>query len=290
MKKEEYLNSINLNSGTDFPYLVLDVTNDISIPRNPGFQVMHWHEDLQLIYVLDGEIEVQTLDEKIALEKGNGIFINKNTVHHVKRKGLCHYKSFIFPDYFLKFYFNSPANDFVSRITENKKIGFLFFDKNIDWCKNILEKLEKLSSLEKDGNGFYIYQILVLLSRIWLHLIRNVQIPIENHKNVTSERMKKFLECIEKNYAENITLEQLAKCANVSKSECLRCFRKSLGCTPYNYLLEYRLSRAATLLKNTNDSIAEISSKVGFNQTSHFGKCFREKTGLSPLKFRKKQN
>lgn len=40
-EREKYINSINLNSQTDFPYLVLDVVNDRSYPRNPGFHVMH---------------------------------------------------------------------------------------------------------------------------------------------------------------------------------------------------------------------------------------------------------
>ena len=54
LEKENYINSVNLNIDTDFPYLVLDVEGDKACPRNPGFQVMHWHEDLQFIYVLDG--------------------------------------------------------------------------------------------------------------------------------------------------------------------------------------------------------------------------------------------
>lgn len=62
LDREQYINSVNLNIDTDFPYLVLDVINDDSFPRNPGFHVMHWHEDLQFILVLDGTIEVQTLD------------------------------------------------------------------------------------------------------------------------------------------------------------------------------------------------------------------------------------
>ena len=62
LDREQSINSVNLNIDTDFPYLVLDVIKDDSFPGNPGFHVMHWHEDLQFILVLDGTIEVQTLD------------------------------------------------------------------------------------------------------------------------------------------------------------------------------------------------------------------------------------
>ena len=68
-ERNNCINSVNLNADSDFPYLVLDVVGDQSYPRNPGFQVMHWHEDLQFIYVLDGEIEIKTLDTSVQVNK-----------------------------------------------------------------------------------------------------------------------------------------------------------------------------------------------------------------------------
>lgn len=91
MEQQNYINSVNLNQNTDFPYLVLNIVNDNSYPRNPGFQVMHWHEDLQFIYVLSGEIEVVTLETVVSLHPGEGVFINKNVVHLVRKKNFCHY-------------------------------------------------------------------------------------------------------------------------------------------------------------------------------------------------------
>ena len=69
-KKEDYINSVNLNLHTDFPYLVLNVENDQSFPRNPGFQVMHWHEDLQFIYVIRVTLCVKTLETEEILSAG----------------------------------------------------------------------------------------------------------------------------------------------------------------------------------------------------------------------------
>lgn len=89
MKQNAYINSVNLNQNTNFPYLVLNVCNGNSYPRNPGFRVMHWHEDIQFIYVLEGEIEVVTLGNRTALHKGEGFFINKNVVHLVSKVDAC---------------------------------------------------------------------------------------------------------------------------------------------------------------------------------------------------------
>lgn len=287
--RNDYINSVNLNAELNFPYLVLDVINDQSYPRNPGFQIMHWHEDLQFIYVLDGEIEIKTLDTSVRIDKGGGIFINKNVIHLVKKSFSCHYNSFIFPDYFLKFYFGSPGADFVERIVGKDELPICCFPKETEWCKSILSVLSHLADLEKRKTEFYAYEVLCLLSTLWLEVCRNIQVPTENTDTVMGVRMQKFLQYISEHYGEDVSLDNLAKSANVCKSECLRCFKTSMQTTPYKYLTEYRLSKAAELLKNSDEPIGNIADSVGFRQVSHFGKCFKEKTGLSPREYRMKK-
>ncbi len=287
--QNDYINSVNLNTDSNFPYLVLDVINNQSYPRNSGFQVMHWHEDLQFIYVLDGEIEIKTLDTSVQVNKGSGIFINKNVIHLVEKASPCHYNSFIFPDYFLKFYFSSPGAAFVECIVGKDELPICCFPKEMNWCKSILSALSRLADLEIRKTEFYAYEVLCLLSALWLEVCRNIQVPNGNTDTAIGTRMQKFLQYISEHYGEDISLDKLAGSANVSKSECLRCFRASMQTTPYKYLTEYRLSKAAELLKNSDEPIGNISDSVGFRQISHFGKCFKEKTGFSPRDYRKKK-
>lgn len=272
---------------TDFPYLVLDVVNQKSFPQNPGFQVMHWHEDFQFIYVIDGKIKFLTLNKRIEVSASQGIFINKNILHQVKEFTSCHYKSFVFPDYFLKFYFGSPAGVFVDSISENEDLEFYHFTGQNEWENTVLNLLQKLAEMEEKKTEFYPYEILLILSSLWLTFRKNILLPPQQQENIVSIRMQKFLNYIANHYAEDISLESLAKSGNVGKSECLRCFKASLQTTPYKYLMEYRLSKAADLLKTTDLPIGVISENVGFHQVSHFGKCFKEKTGYSPKDYRK---
>ena len=272
---------------TDFPYLVLDVVNQKSFPQNPGFQVMHWHEDFQFIYVIDGKIKFLTLNKRIEVSASQGIFINKNILHQVKEFTSCHYKSFVFPDYFLKFYFGSPAGVFVDSISENEDLEFYHFTGQNEWENTVLNLLQKLTEMEEKKTEFYPYEILLILSSLWLTFRKNILLPPQQQENIVSIRMQKFLNYIANHYAEDISLESLAKSGNVGKSECLRCFKASLQTTPYKYLMEYRLSKAADLLKTTDLPIGVISENVGFHQASHFGKCFKEKTGYSPKDYRK---
>lgn len=98
--------------------------------------------------------------------------------------------------------------------------------------------------------------------------------------------MSRILRCIEQHYGEDLTLSDLASAAGISKSEASRCFHKVLGQTPYRYLVEYRLSKAATLLSGTDIPVGEVAGRVGFNSMSHFGELFKKRNGSTPKEYR----
>ncbi len=289
MQLNDYIHSVNLNQQSDFPYLVLNVVNGSSYPQPSGFRVMHWHEDLQFIYVEAGELEITTLETRMLLRQNEGIFINKNVVHMVRQLGLSHHRSFVFPAYFLGFYFGSPAAALVAQIVGQEALPIIPI-VNRPENRAVLENLRRLSALEEHKTALYPYEVLTSLCTLWLSLCRTVTVPVQQPvASPLQVRMSAFLRYIEQHYSETISLDALAQSANVSKSECLRCFKASLQTTPYKYLIEYRLSRAAELLRTTNEPISSIASSVGFQQTSHFGRCFREKLGLSPRAYRRLQ-
>ena len=74
----------------------------------------------------------------------------------------------------------------------------------------------------------------------------------------------------------------------MSKSYFLRLFRRSMGTTPYNYLVNFRITQAKELLVLTDHSVSEIAQKVGFGDASNFSTRFAKATGQSPLQYRKR--
>jgi transcriptional regulator GlxA family with amidase domain len=82
-------------------------------------------------------------------------------------------------------------------------------------------------------------------------------------------------------------MEEISMSAGISKSEALRCFRQSMQTTPYRYLMDYRLSKAASLLSETEIQVSEVMIRCGFHQQSYFGKCFKERIGMSPKSYQK---
>ncbi len=286
-ERDTFLNSINLNADSDFPYLVLDFFNGRIEPRTPAFRVMHWHEDLQFLLVTRGTVNIRTLDKSIRLPEGSGAFINKNTAHQVLPDESAGYNCFIFPERFVGFYPGSPAMELNSHIIGNANLPILELFPDGDWRGRVLSIMRRLLSLERDKSAFYPYKVLCALSSAWSEILCNAA-PPEGPAGASEMRIRGFLRFIADHYGEDISLSDIAGSEHVSESECLRCFRGAMQTTPYRYLTEFRLSRAAELLRNTDDSINEIASAAGFRQPSHFGKCFREKTGLSPREYRLK--
>lgn len=152
----------------------------------------------------------------------------------------------------------------------------------------MLSLLFRLSSLEDQAKDeTYPYEVLSVLSELWLVLIRNLRLPAKEKVSASHRRMQKILQYIAVHFSEPITLEDLARSASISKSECGRVFRVSLQRTPYQYLMEYRMQRASELLAETDLPIGTIGETVGFSQVSHFGHCFRKRTGLTPSAYRR---
>lgn len=288
--EQTYLNSINLNANSNFPYLVLDVTKDDSVPRNPGYRVMHWHEDLQFILVPEGAIHVQTLRQTVSLRQGEGLFINRGVVHLVMPDGICHYNSFLFPDELLRFAPCAAAGCVVTAITQDADLELYHLKTSSDWEKEALRHLQTLAALQEKRDSWYEYTVLTELCALWLVLAKNLPHGSAKADTIMRERMRLFLDYTAAHLAEPLTIAGIAEAANVSVSECLRCFRQSLGTTPYRYLMDVRLAKAASLLTDTDMPVQQIAENVGFSTVSHFGKCFRERVGCSPRAYRLHKN
>ena len=92
---------------------------------------------------------------------------------------------------------------------------------------------------------------------------------------------------IEGNLSEHITLEDIARAGNMSKSHLNEWFRTVTGMTPYEYLLVSRVERAVELLRGTDMTVLSVSESCGFSNLANFNKAFKKRTGLTPQGYRK---
>lgn len=94
------------------------------------------------------------------------------------------------------------------------------------------------------------------------------------------------IEYIEKNYNNEISIDELCKELNINKCYFCSIFKKETGYTFINYLNSYKIKKSKELLKNPNLSLLDIALSVGFNNQSYYSTVFKKLTSQTPLEFR----
>ena len=115
----------------------------------------------------------------------------------------------------------------------------------------------------------------------------------ENAGRVITSRLREFyireaIAYIENNYQRDITVEEIAGALRLNRSYFGKIFRLSTGKTPQRFLMNYRMIKAAELLKLTKRPINEIGASVGYENQLHFSRAFKTIYGISPRDWRKK--
>ena len=99
-------------------------------------------------------------------------------------------------------------------------------------------------------------------------------------------RLNRVLEYIHANLDREMHLDELARVASLSPFHFSKLFKRSTGSSPHQYIMQRRLERAKTLLRQPGRSLSEISVEAGFADQSHFTNVFRRFVGVTPSKFR----
>ena len=98
--------------------------------------------------------------------------------------------------------------------------------------------------------------------------------------------LRRVREHIDGNIEKRISVEALARLANLSVCYFVRAFKQSVGLTPHDYLIRRRVERTKELLSDTEMPLSEIALAAGFADQSHCARRFRQHVGMSPRDYR----
>ena len=116
-------------------------------------------------------------------------------------------------------------------------------------------------------------------------LMQEMQATETHHSSASSQYVVKAIKFIQFNYSHDISIDDIAKAVGVSRSHLYRVFMNNAGCSPIDYLTDYRINEACYLLKNSKLSIAEVAASVGFFDQFYFSRVFKKAKGTPPSKF-----
>lgn len=139
--------------------------------------------------------------------------------------------------------------------------------------------------IEKNGYDFY-FKAYEKVKEIWGEQADKKKIKMDFCLLVGKKLwIEKILEYMHQNFGEKLSVNDLAKLANMSESHFIRIFKKETKVSPMDYLIKLRIDKAKKLLRNNTKLITEIAMECGFNSPSHFSTCFSRQMGITPKEY-----
>ena len=245
---------------------------------------LHFHPEYELLYLTEGTLEVTINHSTYLLQAGEAMFIPPNLLHcATARSGKGTFYAVVFSENIL-ILVQEHISSYLTEEPDNTKY-ICKLNADTAWQKETLDYLSQIFFCAEEMRLSEIYiQSHILI--IWEYLYRyHVSAFLE--KNKPNTPVKKVLDFIHNNYQEELSLEDMTKCAHMSKEHLCRIFRKSTGQTPISYLKQYRILKSCYYLQETDKKISEICTLVGFNNISYFNREFLNVLQTTPSQYRK---
>ena len=225
--------------------------------------------------------------------KGKGYFCVNGKTYTVKENNVF----LIFPNHVVSYYpdKNDPweycwfeySGRTVGRL--NERAGFSL-EKPVCVLNESVEEelvrafLDMHTSLDGKADDIV---ALTCLYRFFSVLIREQKNAEVSTRSVQSERIKKIVDYINENFSDpRLSVEEIAKFANLNESYLSRFFKKMMGLPPSKYIIDLRMQRAAILLKREDISVKVVAMSVGYSDSLYFTREFRRYYENSPTAFR----
>ena len=276
----------------DFPYLASRA--ELNSFREP-FVPWHWHNAIELFYMESGELNYYTPHKNVLFSAGSAGMVNANVLHKTQVQMMHTEDSVqllhIFDPRLLAGTHGSLIDQkYISPILTASQIELIALSPEEPAQAAAIELIRAAFSLSEDELG-YEFRIREALSRIWIELFQMCAPLLQEKsqaKDAAADKVKGMMVYIHEHYAEKISVRELASSVFLSERECYRVFQNHLHMTPADYIRSYRIQIACQMLAESRAPITEVGISCGMDNSSYFGKVFREATGYTPRQYRRK--
>ncbi len=254
----------------------------------------HFHDAIEIIYVLEGKFEVIVSDIKYTLTPGEMVIINAKETHAV-----------ITPEQGMN---RSVAIKFLPETicSENQSLSELkyaipyiisfsnfktYYPKEFVENSKIKYCIESIMREDKERDPAYHFAIRIYISVIVLELYRkhnNINPVLDDIRDDIRVKFSRIFQYIAEHYSEKIVVADICRQFNIRPAVFSDCLKKLTGKNFNEYLNYIRLCKAKRMLIDSDKNIEEIAYEVGFSSPSYFGKCFKMQMNTTPMNFRLK--
>ena len=241
----------------------------------------HWHESLELHYILTGESVIYINQSPVIAKEGDLVICNSNELH----QGFCSAAPMESCRLLFSLEDLSPEMDnrgyvFQNHIQKDEVIKQLF----LELCRE-----------EANQAPGYKQACKAIVTQLMVHLCRNYVVQTLSREDTrrqkkNRERCNRLITFIEANYANPIANQDMADLVHLSKDRFEHFFRENFGLSALQYIQNYRMKMAKKLIREGNIPSSKVAEMVGFADYNYFGRTFRNHYGCTPTQMAKKYN
>ena len=270
-----------------FPYNTYLCSIPLDFPCVP----LHWHDEMELIYIKKGIGRITVDFREYKVTGPSLVLILPGQLHSIDpfNEDAMEYENIIFsPNMLVSRQNDVTATDFLLPLITGKITVPTVFTPVYPYYEDIIAPIDACDEICKtkpQGYELYVKSQLFQFFFILDNRCRNLTTTGKNKK--TLDKMKIVLKYIENNYMQKITIGDIAAAVGFSESHFMRYFKETMGTSFVEYLRDYRLTIASRLLTSSDSSILNIAAETGFENLSYFNRVFKEKYKMTPRQFRK---
>lgn len=257
---------------------------------------LHCHEEIEVVYVDCGNCRYTVSGRDIDLKFGDILVMMPWVLHSFRTVKKEHY--FLASTYLISL---NMINNSAVDICSSKYFSPMLSGRCNDCCvisrdnehyDEFRQIAEEMFSVYYDAGKFFELKLKSLINDLVFKLMDYGFLEIHDEPSESSsvKTVRKVVDYISENYRENITVAKLAGIVSMSETGLSRMFRSITGMSCIDYVIEYRLSRAMSMLHFTDKPIIEIAYEVGFNNISYFNRTFKKHFNQTPSQCRKEKS
>lgn len=256
----------------------------------------HWHNDIEILYGLSGNVKVHLDCDAYNLSPGSMLLISSKEVHSIYGDSSYQSSSYIVVKFAPEVLYTTSSTVFEAKyilpfVMSNSTHQRLFAKEALEetFLPSLLHEI--LEEYEEKSYGFEL-AIRTHIGRIFLWILRRwhqegIHLNIENElSQATILRLQTIFDYVDQNYANPIDVEDVAKLCNMSYSYFSRFFKANMKKSFSQYLNYVRINKAEELLTTTDLNITEIAQQTGFSTSSYFIQQFKHYKDISPKQFK----
>ena len=256
---------------------------------NHAFQIpVHWHDELEIIYVKEGSLNVNIAGESYIGNPGDAFTVSPGNLHFMgSQTGGVDYYTFLFPMRYVTFNTEDMLDKEVLEPLNNGRL--MIYPQIGKAARDICEELIDIHQLKNSETEQKIIVQLKTKMTLLQFILKMWQegLIVDNATSGRNIIEKEMISYIQQNYTEKISLKEFGAQFHLSEKYISRYFKEHFHITLSQYVNHLRLEHARQLLQETALPITEVAMQSGYQNVSYFIRNFKETYGVPPLKYRK---